>query len=133
MLLPATSLYAALLILMLVALSVRIIRLRRKHGVLFLDNNIDALKTAIRAQANFAEYTPFALLGLGLLEIQHFPAWALHLLASLFLAGRLLHAYGHNTFEPGKVKEHLKLRVAGMVCTFNALGLMAICLLFKAF
>ena len=59
---PATPLYAALLGLIFVALSIRTIRLRRRYGVGVGDGNNTELQRAARVHANFAEYVPLALL-----------------------------------------------------------------------
>ena len=94
MFLPATSLYAGLLGLMLVLLSALVIRVRIRARVSLGDGGDDALVRAIRAQANFAEYTPMALVLIALAEIQGAPGWVIHLLGLTLLAGRVAHAVG---------------------------------------
>ena len=42
---------------------------------------------------NFAEYVPLILLMMGLLELSHYPAYLLHGLGIVLVAGRLLHGY----------------------------------------
>lgn len=111
--LPVTSLYAGLLALLLVTLSVKTILMRRKTGTSVGDNgNADMLK-AIRVQGNFAEYTPFALILLALSELQGAPGWAVHVLGLMLLAGRLLHVWGF-----GSTPQIIPARQAGMVLTF---------------
>lgn len=111
--LPVTSLYAGLLALLLVTLSVKTILMRRKTGTSVGDNgNADMLK-AIRVQGNFTEYTPFALLLLALSELQGAPGWAVHVLGLMLLAGRLLHVWGF-----GSTPQIIPARQAGMVLTF---------------
>src|SRR4029450_6537743 len=61
-----TPLYAGILTLWFVVLSVRVMNLRR--DVPFGDNHDIAITRVIRAQANFAEYVPLALLLISFLE-----------------------------------------------------------------
>ncbi len=87
-----TLLYGALLALLLLLLSFNVVRLRRRHRVGIGSGGHQPLELAIRAQANFCEYVPLALLLLGLLELSAaLPAWALHLLGASLLLGRILH------------------------------------------
>jgi uncharacterized membrane protein YecN with MAPEG domain len=124
MMLPVTALYAGLLGLGFLLLSVRVIRARGAHGVALGTGGQQTLERAIRAHGNFAEYVPFALLILVLLEANGVPAWALHLLGLALLAGRALHAW-----NIAREAEVLRLRVAGMALTFVVLGVGAVALL----
>src|SRR5260221_11648043 len=58
---PITALYAGVLGILLVVISARISVLRAKFKVMFGDGGQDALMRAIRAQGNFIEYVPLAL------------------------------------------------------------------------
>jgi uncharacterized membrane protein YecN with MAPEG domain len=59
-----TPLYAGLLALWFLLLSGRVVNLRRR-GIVFGDNGkVDVIRV-VRAQANFAEYVPLALLLMG--------------------------------------------------------------------
>ena len=123
--LPVTSLYAGLLALLLVTLSVKTIMMRRKTGTSVGDQGKPDMLKAIRVQGNFTEYTPFALLLLALSELQGAPGWALHVLGLMLLVGRLLHVRGF-----GATPQIIPLRQAGMVLTFSmiiiaGLGLVA--------
>lgn len=90
-----TLLYAALLALILIALSVRVVKMRRQHQVGIGGGEVPALKRAIRVQANFTEYVPLAVLLLALLELsQSVPGWLLHTLGALLVIGRVLHGIG---------------------------------------
>lgn len=93
-LIAITSIYAALLGLLFVLLSVRTLRLRRQLRVAFGDGDNLLLRRAIRVHANFAEYVPLALLLMCFNEIQSAPALWVHGLGALLLAGRTLHATG---------------------------------------
>ncbi len=115
MLTPAvTMLYAGLSAGVLFALSVRVIRLRRRLKVSVGDAGDEDMARCIRAQANFAEYVPIALLLILLLELAGTPAALLHLLGAVLLVGRLVHAWSL-TARSGRA------RVVGMVMTFAVL------------
>ena len=75
-----TTLYACILALFFVWLSLNVIKLRRRFTVLLSDGQNEELSTAISAQANAAQYIPFMLLLLLLLEINHGHVILLHLL-----------------------------------------------------
>ena len=121
--LPATSLCAALLTALFILLSLQVIKARRTHRVA-LGAPHRLVERAVRAHGNCAEYVPFGLLLLGLLEGMGLPAWGVHALGSAFLVGRLLHAWGISQ-EP----EVLRFRTAGMALTFTVLGVAAAALL----
>ena len=121
--LPATSLYAALLAALFLVLSLRVVQARkRNHVVLGTPHRL--VERAVRAHGNCAEYVPFGLVLLGLLEGMGLPAWGVHALGTAFLAGRVLHAWGISQ-EP----EVLRRRVFGMGLTFAVLGVAAAALL----
>jgi uncharacterized protein len=85
-----TPLYAGLLTLWFAVLSVRVMNLRRR-GMLFGDNDDVSVTRIVRAQANFAEYVPLALLLMGLLEVSRYSIYLLHALGLILLVARLLH------------------------------------------
>ncbi len=70
MALSVAPLYAALLGFLLVYLSIRVIRLRRRFKVAIGAGGEAAIERAARVQANFSEYVPMALILLLLAEIQ---------------------------------------------------------------
>ena len=111
-----TPIYAGLAALFFVLLSFRVIGLRRAVGVSLGDGDDSLLRRRLRVHGNFAEYVPLALVLMTLAELQGVPAWTLHLIGTLLIAGRLLHAYGVSQ-EP----EQIRLRVAAMIMTFMAL------------
>jgi uncharacterized protein len=85
-----TPFYAGLLVLWFLVLCVRVVNLRRR-GIAFGDNGqIDVIRV-VRAQANFAEYVPLALLLMGFLEVGRFSIYALHALGLTLLVARLVH------------------------------------------
>lgn len=120
-----TILYAALLTLLYLTLCIRVIRLRGKLRIGIGDGGNREMARAIRVHANFAEYTPLALLLLVLVEGQGPPVALLHVLGIGLLAGRMVHAFGLS-----QRKEDFRFRVAGMVLTFSVLAGSAAYLLF---
>ena len=112
-----TPLYAAVLALIFLVLSVRTLLLRRRYQVAVGHGGEAALERAGRAHGNFAEYVPFALILIYFLERASGAAWTAHLLGSALLLGRLIHCVGIS-----RVKEDYRLRVAGMTLTFSVLA-----------
>jgi hypothetical protein len=122
-----TPIYAALLALVFLVLSVRVILYRRERGVSLGDRDDLVLRTRIRAQANCVEYVPLGLLLLLMAEMQGLPRPVLHGLGFALLAGRVLHALA---FGDGRMS--IPLRVSGMGLTLTAIGVSAFCLLLLA-
>ena len=93
-----TSLYAAALGLLALALTVQVIALRVKSGVSFLHGDNMALAERIRRHGNFMEFVPLALILLALAEAGGAPRALLHVSGALLLAARVIHPFGiiHN-------------------------------------
>lgn len=120
-----TPFYASLLAFIFVALSFRIIRLRRKlHIGLGTDNNEQMLR-ATSVHANFAEYTPLALLLSLMIELMSGPIIVVHFVCICLLVGRLVHAYGVSN-----TSENYTFRVSGMALTFTSIGTSALTIIF---
>jgi uncharacterized membrane protein YecN with MAPEG domain len=118
--LPVTGPFAALLALLLLALSVRVIRERSRVNAPLGDGGDSRLRRAVRAQGNCAEYAPIGLLLMAIAELNGVADWLLYIVGAALLAGRLLHALAI-TREP----EPLQARMAAMALTFTALGVAA--------
>lgn len=116
-----TPLYAGLIGLLFVLLSVLVIAARFKTNVSLGDGGEKLLIRRIRVQANCAEYAPLGLILLGMAELQGAPGWVVHLLGLMLLMGRVLHAAGF-----GRVPEIMPMRSVGMVLTFAMLILTAL-------
>jgi uncharacterized membrane protein YecN with MAPEG domain len=91
---PASFLYAAVLGLILVALSAQVVLARRRHRVRLGAGEEDAMQQAVRVQANFTEYVPFAVLLLVFAEITGLPTAAVHGAGLLLVTSRIVHAIG---------------------------------------
>lgn len=123
-----TLLYAGLSALILLGLSAHVVALRRKHQVGIGTGSINTLERAVRAQANFTEYVPLALLIIALIEINGLAAWAVHGFGAVLVLARLLHALGLNRSAgtsmgrfAGTLLTWLVLLVAGIVAVVLAL------------
>lgn len=123
---PNTTLYVALMGLLFLALSVRVILLRQKYQVALGDAGEKPLKRAIRVHANFAEYVPLCLLLIYFVELAGARAALVHGLGLALLLGRLLHAFGVS-----QVQETLKFRVSGMAITFGILLVSSLYLIYR--
>lgn len=121
------ALYTGLNILMLLFLSYRVIALRRSKNISLGHGDNEELHRASRVHGNFAEYTPFALIGLLLMASLSAAPLFLHGLGILLTFGRALHA-----FAITKGPSALNGRVGGMLCTFAVLAVEAAYLLYYA-
>ena len=91
---PITTVYAALLGILLILLSDLVSRTRKKSCVSLGHGDDPMLERTMRAHGNFVEYVPFGLLLLLLVEVMGGQPWLLHVYGLMLLLGRLLHAYG---------------------------------------
>lgn len=114
---PITAIFASLLALLFIVLSVRTLTLRKKLQIGIGDGNDKSLLRAIRVHGNFAEYTPLGLILLGLLESLDPLSGLVIGFGLCLLIGRCVHAFGVS-----QVKENFKFRVTGMALTFTCLA-----------
>ena len=116
-----TSIIASALTIIFIKLSFAVISLRRQNKISLGSGGNDELERAIRAQGNFSEYVPIALILIGCLEINGAPWWLVALSGVSLIIGRLLHAIGISERQPS-----LKKRVLGMKFTFTTLILLIV-------
>ena len=88
------GLWAAIHLLLILFLTLRIVRMRITQGIGTGHGNNPTLERAIRAHGNITEHVPALLLGLALLALMGVEAQWIHLLGGTLFIGRLLHAYG---------------------------------------
>ncbi|WDO00688.1 MAPEG family protein [Aeromonas allosaccharophila] len=119
--------YAALLALLFVLLSIRTIRTRHSRKVALGHGDDPAMLRAMRVHANFAEYVPLALLFIYFVEASSQTPWLVHLLGSGLLLGRVCHAFGMSS-----TPENFRYRVVGMGLNFTVILVSAACLLLTA-
>ena len=122
-----TPLYAGLLALWFVALSVRVVQ-RRGHGVSLGDGGDTLLLRRIRGHANFAEYVPLILLMMAFLELSRFNGWLLHAVGITLVVARLLHGYALSFSEQfkfgrfwGTLLTFILVAVLGLLCLAQGL------------
>lgn len=130
-----TPIYASLLGLILIGLSINVIKGRHKYGAGLGDANNIEMRRRIRAQANLAEYAPMFLILLGYAEYQKLQHWAVHLFGLAFLIGRCMHGYSvlkAEKYDNHKLTANPVWRIRGMICTFSCIGFLAIIVLIQA-
>jgi len=114
MLLPKiTALYAALNAVIMMVLALLVVRQRARAKAGIGDKGDPQLALAIRAHGNNAEYVPYALILLLLVELGQWPAWVVHTLGLVLTVGRVAHGYGlsrSSGTSPG--------RALGVLCTW---------------
>ncbi len=113
MTLAITPLYAGLIGVLFVVLSLRVSLRRITAKVTSGDGDDKILFKRIRVQANCAEYAPMGIILLAMAELQGAPIWAVHLLGLMLLAGRVIHAVGY-----GSTPQVVPLRRTGMMITY---------------
>ncbi|TCM21922.1 hypothetical protein EDF56_101599 [Novosphingobium sp. PhB165] len=102
----------------------RIGQLRTKEKVLHGDGGNARLAYRMRAQLNFVESTPFVLILVAAIEMTGKAGAWLAIVGSIFMLGRVLHAFGMDLDRPNL------LRAAGTIITIlTLLGLSVMALL----
>ena len=124
--LQIVPIYAAILTLFYVALSMRTIRQRAKHKITIGDLGNQELARAIRAHSNFIEYTPLALILFSMIELNGGSPKLVHGLCIAFLLARVTHA-----LTISQINEPFKYRKLGMILTFTSLITAALYLFFS--
>jgi len=118
--LTVTPLYAGLLALLFLLLSLRVVQGRRRHKISVGDHDNKDMIKRMRVQANCAEYAPIGVLLLAFAEIQGAAFWVVHLAGISLLTGRALHAFGL-----GSTPQVVPARQAGMYLTVGMILVMA--------
>ena len=119
--------YAAVLVLIFVLLSVRVIQMRAFAKIGLGHGNNPVMEKRIRVHGNFAEYVPLALLLLLCMELQSQSRILIHVLCIALIAARVVHAIGVTP-----VKENFPMRVASVLTTFAVLIVASVMLLYVA-
>lgn len=123
----AAALWTGLSLILLLVLSVRVVRLRRKHAVVLGHGDIPELTHAVRAFGNATEYVPAALAAIAVLAMVGAPPLLVHASGLMLFAGRLSHAVGLS-----RTGEASMPRAVGVVLTWLAYILAAVALIFYA-
>ncbi len=112
--------YAAVLALIFIFLSARVIVARRQFRVRLGSGGQELLERRIRVQGNFAEYVPLTIILLTLLELYGADRWLIHVLCIGLIVGRSLHAYCVS-----RIDEDINHRRAAMMLTIGVLFIAA--------
>ncbi len=104
--------YLTFLAFIFLALSINTIVLRYKYQSRIGTSEHKSLEYAARGHANFAEYTPFALILIYAIHTMEGPNYLLHILLSSLVIGRAFHAYCFG------IKHNFLMRRMGMLLTF---------------
>ena len=109
-----TALYASLLTLVMLWLSIEVIKQRRKKQVAHADGGVESLQVARSAQSNAMDYIPITVILMALLEFNGANVWLIHIIGIAFVAGRIIH---------GKsiLARSLQGRKQGMYLTFASM------------
>ena len=104
MILPISLTMAGAAALLHIWLSLRVSHLRRLHRVLIGDEGNAAIRTRMRAHANFAENVPLFLILLALTELAGGSSLWLWGAAILFILARIAHAFGMDRPAPNALR-----------------------------
>ena len=123
--LPVTAVSAAILGLMYIALSIRVVLARGEAKASLGDGSTGIVASGMectvpllvrsRTHANFAEYVPISLILLLFAELEGTRRWVMVLLAALLIVGRALHPFGMSRKIPNP------FRAGGLIFTLSAI------------
>ena len=119
---PITAVFAGLLALMLVGISVRVTVLRARKKINLFDGGDEQLGRAIRVQGNFVEYVPMALALMALIEWTGAGPWLVYATGIALFVARVVHAFG-------LYSSVFRARVAGTSITWIVIAAEALVLL----
>jgi uncharacterized protein len=123
-----SGIYIALIIMMALFLSARVIIQRRTKLIGIGDGGDKVAARIIRAHANFCEYAPFAMALLILLPLVGTKSWIIHVIGLMFVIGRAAHGYALSMTAGSSIG-----RVGGMVLTLTSMAIGAVALLMASF
>jgi uncharacterized membrane protein YecN with MAPEG domain len=130
MILQTTLSLAAAAALITIWHMIRIGRVRVAEKIMHGDGGNPALIRRMRAQANFGENTPYALILVAAIELTGKGGTWLAVVGALFMLGRVLHAIGMDNAEANALRgigtgiAMLTLLGLGVVAVLIALGVM---------
>ncbi|MBT4770409.1 MAG: glutathione metabolism protein [Rhodospirillaceae bacterium] len=122
--LAITPVYAAVLALFFLHLSMRVGKMRQVKRISIGSAGDAELERAARVQGNCAEYMPIAILLFAFAEMMGAQGWLVHGLNLAFLIGRLAHYHGTKSADTP-----MKFRFTGMMLTFAAIATGAVTIL----
>lgn len=114
-----TSLYAAILALLVIWLIIKVVKARLANKVKLGDGGVQELISARSAHSNACETIPITLILLFGSEFNGAPVLLLHISAIVFIIARVLHAQG-------VLNDVLKIRKLGMQLTLVVMLMLAV-------
>ena len=121
-------LYAGLLAIWYLVLSIRVIQYRGSAKINLGDGGDVSMLRRIRAHANFGEYVPLLLLMIGYLELSHTSIYVLHALGATLLLARLLHGISLSFTKKwmfgrfwGTLVTFILLLIAAVLCVYQGI------------
>jgi uncharacterized protein len=130
--LPITSIVAACFALLMVAFSLTVsLRRNQKKGGEFGHGGNEVLRRRIRAQGNFTEYVPTALILIALVELAGATKIQVAALGGAFLLSRLLNAAGKLSTKVrwlssfAIILQHVVFTIAGVWLIFSAFNMLS--------
>ena len=127
MVVPVTGVFAAVLGILLLVLSVQVVKFRVKYKKTMGTTDDRDFEAAVRAHGNLIEYAPLGLIMLGIAELNGVAGGLIYWTGMALVVGRILHAWG---MINGHGEEH-KARAIGIVLTWLAILAAAILLLWN--
>lgn len=118
--LTVTPLYAAILALLVVGLTLRVVRLRWKFKVGIGTGDERELAKAIRAHGNAVETIPLALVLMLLVELGSVQTATLHWAGAALVVGRYAHAFGLSRHAGTSVGRTVGMLLTMLVVLFLA-------------
>jgi uncharacterized membrane protein YecN with MAPEG domain len=125
MILPITLTIAGAAALLNVWLGWRVGQRRISEKVSIGDGGNAGLTARMRAHANYAEYTPFVLILIGLIELAAGTSLWLWAVGAVYLLARICHAFGMDAAKPGRLR---MIGIMVTMLTLAGLGLYAVAL-----
>ena len=129
MIAPVSAIFAAVLGLLLIILSVLVSRFRLRFKQNLGVNEDRDFQATVRAHANLVEYAPIGLIMLAIAELNGVPGTLIYWTGMGFVVGRLLHAFG---MIKGRGGPHMA-RMAGILLTWVAILVLSLLLFWNVF
>jgi len=121
---PVTPLFAAILAIVYICLSVGVIKQRLGKNISIGSAGDTELEKVMRIHANFAEYVPISLILMWFIEIITYSSSLVFILGCVLLVSRLAHVIGLND-----TANKMMYRRVGMIGTFAVILISSIVLI----
>ncbi|MFN2360456.1 MAG: MAPEG family protein [Marinobacter sp.] len=129
MIVPVSAVFAAVLGLLLIVLSILVSRFRLKYKKNMGVTDDRDFEAAVRAHGNLVEYAPLGLIMLAIAELNGVASGLVYWTGMAFVVGRILHAFG---MINGRGGPHIA-RLTGILLTWASILAIAVLLLWNVF